>query len=175
MEAYRSSPARLRIAGGERAPEPPVVSLPPMPLEAIDGGSDTDDPTPADTSVWTRQHPAISIDPTSDVITDDGRELVFYLRSQGRDTVLMAGVHTNLCILRRSFGLVALAGYGLSPVLVADLTDAMYDPADPPYVNHKTGTELVIGYIEAFVAPTTRSSEVAVTSATPKGAPAVHW
>jgi hypothetical protein len=50
---------------------------------------------------------------------------------------------------------------GVSPVLVADLTDAMYDPADPPYVDHDAGTRLVIGYIEAFLAPTTQSGEVA--------------
>ena len=38
----------------------------------------------------------------------------------------------------------------------------MYDPATAPYVSHETGTELVIGYIEAFIAPTTRSDAVKV-------------
>lgn len=164
MDAYRESPARLRVAGGERAPAPEPMKRPPLPFEAIEGGSDTDDPFPQDTGVWTREHPAIAIDPASDVITDDGGELVGYLRAQARDTVLMVGVHTNMCILNRSFGLVALVGHGLTPVLVADLTDAMYDPADPPYVDHDAGTQLVIGYIEAFVAPTTRSEEVVVTT-----------
>lgn len=31
----------------------------------------------------------------------------------------------------------------------SDLTDAMYDPADPPYVDHADGTQLVISYIAA--------------------------
>jgi nicotinamidase-related amidase len=160
--AYSDSPARLRIAGYGPAPEPRPVAMPPMPMEPANGGSDTDDRLPPDTPAWSRQHPAIGIDADLDVITDDGRELVAYLRARKRDTVLMTGVHTNMCILRRSFGLVALAGHGLSPVLVADLTDAMYDPADPPYVDHDAGTALVTGYIEAFVAPTTHSGHVAV-------------
>lgn len=161
MGAYSDSPARLRIAGHGCATEPRPVALPPLPLEPSNGGSDTDDPLAPDTPVWSRQHEAIEIDADRDVITDDGGELVGYLRAEQRDTVLMTGVHTNMCILRRSFGLMALVGHGVSPVLVADLTDAMYDPADPPYVDHDAGTRLVIGYIEAFLAPTTQSGEVA--------------
>lgn len=161
--AYRESPARLRIAGYGPAPEPRPVAMPPMPMEPRDGGSDTDEPLAPGTPVWSRQHPAIEIKTGLDVITDDGRELVAYLRAQNRDTVLMTGVHTNMCVLRRSFGLVALVGHGLSPVLLADLTDAMYDPADPPYVDHDVGTQLVIRYIEAFVAPTAYSDEVAIS------------
>jgi nicotinamidase-related amidase len=160
IEAYRDSPARQRIAGYGPAPEPRPVAVPPMPMEPRNGGSDTDEPLAPDTPVWSRQHQAIEINTDLDVITDDGRELAAYLRAHDRDVVLMTGVHTNMCILRRSFGLVALAGHGLSPVLVADLTDAMYDPADPPYVDHDAGTQLVIRYIEAFVAPTTHSGEV---------------
>lgn len=163
IEAYRDSPARLRIAGYGPAPEPRPLAIPPMPMEPSNGGSDTDDSLAPDTPVWSRQHQAIEIKTDRDVITDDGRELVAYLRASGRDTVLMAGVHANMCILRRSFGLVALVGHGLSPVLVADLTDAMYDPADPPYVDHDVGTQLVVRYIEAFVAPTTSSGEVVIS------------
>jgi hypothetical protein len=62
-----------------------------------------------DTPVWSRQHQAIEINADLGVITDDGRELVAYLRAQNRDVVLMTRVHTNMCILRRLFGLVALA------------------------------------------------------------------
>jgi nicotinamidase-related amidase len=163
IEAYRDSPARLRIAGYGPAPDPRPVATPPMPMEPANGGSDTDEPLPPDTPVWSRQHPAIDINCDLDVITDDGGELVAYLRARSRDIVLMTGVHANMCILRRSFGLVALVGHGLSPVLVADLTDAMYDPADPPYVDHDAGTQLVISYIEAFVAPTVYSGEVLIS------------
>jgi nicotinamidase-related amidase len=160
--AYGDSPARQRIAGCGPAPSSRQAAMPPMPFLPANGGSDTDDPQAPDTPVWSRQHAAIAIDSGRDVITDDGGELAAYLRAVGRETVLMTGVHENMCILRRSFGLVALAGYGFSPVLVADLTDAMYDPADPPYVNHDTGKQLVTGYIQAFVAPTTHSKDVVI-------------
>ena len=96
------------------------------------------------------------------MITDDGSELAAYLHEQGRSFVLATGVHTNLCVLRRSFGLVVLVGYGFTPVLVRDSTDAMYDPADPPYVDHEAGTDLVVRYIEAFVAPSTGSDRIVV-------------
>lgn len=174
MRAYDGSAARKRIAGAGPAPGPPPtatppMATPPMPFVPADGGSDTDDPLAPGAPVWSRQHPRIAVDELRDVITDDGAELAAYLRACGRDTVLMTGVHTNMCILRRSFGLVALAGYGFSPVLVADLTDAMYDPAEPPYVDHDAGTQLVIGYIQAFVAPTTRSRDVVVGPAPASG------
>jgi hypothetical protein len=37
---------------------------------------------------------------------------------------------------------------GQKVALVRDLTDAMYNPARPPYVSHADGTRLVIEYIE---------------------------
>lgn len=162
MGAYGASAARARIAGCGPSPAPPTMALPPLPVSCDDGGSDTLDQLAPNTAVWSRQHPAIHIDEDRDVITDDGPELAAYLAEQGRSIVLMTGVHTNLCVLRRSFGLVALVGHGFSPVLVSDLTDAMYDPADPPYVDHDAGTDLVVRYIEAFVTPSTRSDRIVV-------------
>lgn len=160
MDTYRESAARARIAGFGPFPAPTAVKLPPPPVPCDDGGSDTVDEFAPDTAVWARQHAAVHIDQDRDVITDDGGELAAYLAEHERSVVLVTGVHTNLCVLHRSFGLIALLGYGFSPVLVADLTDAMYDPADPPYVDHQAGTELVIRYIEAFVAPSTRSDRI---------------
>jgi nicotinamidase-related amidase len=162
MAAYGSSAARTRIAGCGPFPAAPAIELPPLPVNCSDGGSDTVDQFVPNTPVWQRQHPAIHIDEERDVITDNGSELAAYLTEQKRSVVLMTGVHTNLCVLRRSFGLVALVGHGFSPVLVADLTDAMYNPADPPYVEHDAGTDLIVRYIEAFVAPSTRSDRIVV-------------
>ncbi len=160
MGAYAESAARARIAGSGPVPAPTAIDLPPLPVSCDDGGSDTVDDFAPNTAVWARQHAAIHIDEDRDVITDDGSELAAYLSGHGRSVVLVTGVHTNLCVLHRSFGLVSLLGYGFSPVLVADLTDAMYDPADPPYVEHDAGTDLIIRYIEAFVAPSTRSDRI---------------
>ena len=59
------------------------------------------------------------------------------------------GVHTNICILNRSFGIRQFTRLGFQVVLVRDLTDAMYDPRQRPFVSHTRGTELVIEHIEA--------------------------
>lgn len=168
MDAYEGHRARLRalrvpqVAGQAPVAAPTPARLPPLPIDDQGGGSDTDDLLAVGFKAWARQHEAIRIDENLDIITDDGLELASYLRFEGRDHVLMTGVHTNMCVLHRSFGLLALKSMGFSCVLVSDLTDAMYDPARPPYVNHDEGTRLVVEYIESFVAPTTLSSQVNV-------------
>ena len=75
--------------------------------------------------------------------------------------VLILGVHTNMCVLRRSFAIKQMVRWGQPIALVRDLTDTMYNPAQPPYVSHDEGTQLVIGYIERFWCPTVASEEIA--------------
>jgi hypothetical protein len=70
------------------------------------------------------------------------------------------GVHANMCILNRSFGIRQLARWGIHCILVRDLTDAMYEPSSRPFVSHATGTELVIQYIEQHWAPTVTSVQM---------------
>ena len=59
------------------------------------------------------------------------------------------GVHTNICILNRGFGIRQMTRLGFNIVLVRDLTDAMYDPRTRPFVSHTRGTELVVEHIES--------------------------
>jgi hypothetical protein len=162
MDVYQGSPARARVQGLRGSRPAGWLEVPAIPFEIENGGSDTEDEFPPDTPVWSRQHESIEIDQNRDIITDDGEELVTHFRMSGREMVLMTGVHTNLCILERSFGLRALTSQGFTAFLVADLTDAMYDPAQPPYVSHEEGTALVIHYVEAFVAPTVTSADVVI-------------
>ena len=61
----------------------------------------------------------------------------------------LLGVHTNICILNRSFGIRQMTRLGFQVVLVRDLTDSMYDPRKRPFDSHSRGTELVIEHIEA--------------------------
>ena len=63
------------------------------------------------------------------------------------------GVHTNMCVLGRPFGIRQMVNVGMNVVLARDLTDAMYDPREFPYVSHTRGTELVIEHIERFWCP----------------------
>ena len=66
----------------------------------------------------------------------------------GIEHLFIMGVHTNMCVLNRSFAIKQMVRWGKQVALVRDLTDAMYNPARPPYVSHAEGTDLVIGYIE---------------------------
>ena len=70
------------------------------------------------------------------------------------------GVHTNMCVLNRSFAIKAMVTRGLNVVLVRDLTDPMYNPARSPYVDHEVGRQLMLGYIEKFWCPTVDSQQI---------------
>jgi hypothetical protein len=156
MEFYRDHPQRQRML--EMAKVQPPVSLelkdPPLPIDDSDGGCDTPGDTPH--KAWTRQHPSISIG-SDDAISDDGSEIYSLLRQKDIKNLLICGVHTNMCILGRSFAIRQMVNWGMRCILIRDLTDAMYDPNDPPFVSHEEGTELVIEHIEKYWCPTTTS------------------
>lgn len=159
IDTYKDSPARSRILDA-----PPVEPTeaehadPPLPIDASDDGSDTGETEMH--RAWRSQHPGIRIDAERDVISDDGREIYSFLRSRNIETLLILGVHTNMCVLHRSFGIKQMVRWGIRPILIRDLTDTMYNPAMPPYVSHEAGTELIVGYIEKFWCPTILSSDL---------------
>ena len=70
------------------------------------------------------------------------------------------GVHTNYCILARSFGIRQMVRLGKNVVLARDLTDALYDPRQPPYVSHARGTEIVVEHIERYWCPSILSDDL---------------
>jgi nicotinamidase-related amidase len=157
MEFYQDHPARRRMLA-----TPPVAppadrphENPALPVDASDYGSDTGETTTY--KAWRRQHPDLVIDDERDLISDNGREIYSYLLLQQIDQVLIMGVHTNMCILNRSFAIKQMVRWGVAIALVRDLTDTMYNPAMPPYVSHDEGTALVIGYIEKFWCPSISS------------------
>ena len=63
-------------------------------------------------------------------------------------------------ILNRSFAIRQMTKWGIRCILIRDLTDAMYDPQDAPYVSHERGTEMVIEHIEKYWAPTITSTDL---------------
>ncbi|MDR3228105.1 MAG: hypothetical protein LBT53_01645 [Puniceicoccales bacterium] len=106
----------------------------------------------------------------NDVLTDDYKEIFDYLRHRGVKNVIMMGVHTNMCILGRPFGLRALRKQGFNTVFMRDMTDLMYNNAPGkenqwPKVNHFDGQRLVNAYIETFVCPTVLSTDITGTPA----------
>ena len=162
MAYYAGSPARERLLAAPKV-APPLDGPhddPPLPIDATGGGCDADREEPHPPWPWTREHPGITIDETVDVISDSGRDLYSFYQHRGIRHVLIMGVHTNMCVLNRSFAIKQLARWGLEVALIRDLTDAMYDPARPPYVSHEEGVRLVIEYIEKFWCPTVTSAEV---------------
>ena len=163
MAAYAGSPARARVLA--MPPVGPPQDLPhtdpPLPVDASDGGCDTEaGASGRDRRVWTRQHPRLAIDEAADAISDSGPEVYSLLHGRGIAHVLLMGVHTNMCILNRTFGIKQMVRWGVDIALCRDLTDAMYNPALPPYVSHDEGTRLVVEHIEKFWCPTFASRDL---------------
>jgi nicotinamidase-related amidase len=95
-----------------------------------------------------------------DIVSDSGVEIWNVLEDKKINNVIILGVHTNMCVLGRPFGLRQMAKNGKNVVLMRDMTDTMYNPKNWPYVNHYKGTELIIEHIEKFVAPTITSDQI---------------
>ena len=169
MEFYRDHPARKRaLAVTMVTPPAPIANWcsleeareGTLPIDDSDGGCDCQ-PQCKQGSPWTRQHPAIKI-ADSDFISDDGKQVYSYFASQGIGSVLYVGVHTNMCVLGRSFGIRQMTKLSLKPILVRDLTDTMYNPRMKPFVPHDRGTALVISHVERHWCPTTDSEALAL-------------
>ena len=108
---------------------------------------------------WTRQNPTIEIG-KYDGISDSGKEVYYFLKQLGIKNLIVMGVHTNMCVLGRSFAIRQMTRWGIRCILARDLTDTMYDPKDHPYVSHDEGTELVVKHIEKYWCPSILSSDL---------------
>ncbi|QDT52026.1 Trehalose utilization [Caulifigura coniformis] len=109
---------------------------------------------------WVKQTDIIVVDDSKDYITDLGDEVWSILETRGVKNVILAGVHTNMCVLGRPFGLRRMAENGKNVVLLRDMTDTMYNPKSAPYVSHFTGTDLIVSHIERHVCPTITSDQI---------------
>lgn len=105
------------------------------------------------------QHPDIKII-GYDGISHSGQEIYNFLEQEQRHNIVLMGVHTNMCVLGRPFGIRQQKYLGKNVVLCRDLTDALYDPRDKPYVSHARGVELVIEHIEKYWCPSIESSSL---------------
>src|SRR6185437_680588 len=61
------------------------------------------------------------------------------------------------CVLGRPFSIRQMVLQGQNVVLVRDMTDTMYNPAQEPHVSHFTGNDLVAEHIEKYWCPTITS------------------
>ena len=128
-----------------------------LPIDDSDMGCDCDKCTIRD--AWTRQNPLIEIAET-DAITDNGQETWNLLQQRGIDNVILCGVHLNMCVLGRPFGIRQMVKLGKNVALIRDMTDTMYCHERPPGVNHFHGTDLVVEHVEKFWCPSFLSTDI---------------
>src|SRR5262245_31931734 len=107
----------------------------------------------------TRQHAGLEII-GFDGISDSGQEIYNFCVQEGIKNIVLMGVHTNYCILARPFGIRQQLKLGMNVVLARDLTDALYDPRQPPYVSHARGTEIVVEHVERYLCPSVLSEDL---------------
>jgi nicotinamidase-related amidase len=182
MAAYKDHPGRKLAQSAPRAANLPrdigswCSKIPAeekgkYPLDQSDGGCDSEPAAQAKHSAslqqqgrnpktpWRSQIDVLKIE-SGDAISDSGVEIWNLLEQRGIKNVLLVGVHTNMCVLGRPFGLRQLAKNGKHVVLLRDMTDTMYNPASWPHVSHFRGTELIIEHIEKYVCPTITSDQI---------------
>ena len=128
------------------------------PIDSVTQGC-SDAPYCVTATVWTKEHDAIGID-DKDLISDSGSELAAVFKHRGIRNVMILGVHENMCVVGRSFGIRSLTQQGYRVALVRDLTDAMYDPRQWPFRSHFGGVALMTEYIETNLCPTILSSDI---------------
>lgn len=182
MEPYKDHPARKRAQSAPKAKNLPTGidqwcrQIPSeekgkYPIDQTDGGEDDDlkeheawhaklaamgrNPK----APWKSQHAGLKIH-DADAISDSGVEIWNLLEERGINNVMLVGVHTNMCVLGRPFGLRQMAKNGKHVVLVRDLTDTMYNPKKAPFVSHFEGTRLIVEHIEKYVCPTITSDQI---------------
>lgn len=166
MDVYADTPYRRRMQQAKPVEPPAPIAgwcyvdpdrEPPLPLDVA---NPCDDPVPPEqVRRYNREHPALDI-VAFDGVSDDGKEIYNFCRQEGIKNIAIMGVHTNMCVLGRSFGIRQMTRLGMNVVLVRDLTDAMYDPRQPPYVSHARGTELVVEHIEKYWCPSILSRDL---------------
>ncbi len=108
---------------------------------------------------WKTQSELIEIDADRDFISDRGDEVWNILEQREIKNVILVGVHLNMCVLGRPFGLRQMVRNGKRVALMRDMTDCMYNPQCWPYVDHFTGNDLMISHVERYVCPTITSDQ----------------
>jgi nicotinamidase-related amidase len=182
MKFYEGHPARQRAQAAPKA-----ANLPPdigqwckqipaeekgkYPIDQSDGGEDDD---PVEHAQWAEELKAKGLNPRApwtrqidvlrihdlDAISDSGVEIWNLLEQRGIRNVILLGVHVNMCVSGRPFGLRQLGKNGKNVVLMRDMTDSMYNPKMWPFVDHFAGTALYLEHVEKYIAPTITSDQI---------------
>jgi nicotinamidase-related amidase len=167
MKFYEGTPARELAKNAPRATPPSPLHgwryldlnrEAPLPIDDKDGGCD-DEPQCKNYIAWTREHPAVEV-VAGDAVSTDGQEIFNLFHQRGIKHIIYCGVHANMCVLGRTFGVRQMTDWGFDCVLARDLTDTMYNPRMSPQVSHEKGTELMMSHFERYWCPTTTSEQI---------------
>lgn len=109
---------------------------------------------------WMRQTELLVIDQEKDYICAEGDVAWAVLQKHKIKNVLLTGVHLNMCVLGRPFGLRQMKRAGKNVALMRDMTDVMYEPNSWPYVSHFSALDLVVEHVEQFVCPSITSDQI---------------
>ena len=181
-DAYANHPARKHATATPRSKSVPAgigswcYQIPSeekakYPIDQSDGGEDDD---PAEHKAWASKLAAMGRNPKTpwksqtdaltiadaDYISENGEEIWSILQARGVKHVVLVGVHLNMCVLGRPFGLRQMAKNGMNVALMRDMTDTMYNPKAAPFVSHFTGTDLMVEHVETLVCPTITSDQI---------------
>ena len=159
MNFYQEMSQRRRVMLAPRVGMPKLLEIsdPPLPIDDSDGGCDT--PQKPWYKAWTREIAKLEIG-EFDGISDNGEEVYRFLRQQGIKYLIVMGVHTNMCVLNRTFAIRQMTRRGIQCILARDLTDTMYNPKMRPFVGHDKGTDLVVEHIEKYWCPSVLSRDL---------------
>jgi nicotinamidase-related amidase len=171
---YKDTPQRRLAQEAPFAAAPAALSLPEhwgttwcglnaklegtLPIDDSDNGCD-DDPKCTVSQPWTRQIATIEIG-KPDAISDNGQEIWNLMAQRGVDNVILCGVHLNMCVLGRPFGIRQMTKLGKHVALIRDMTDTMYNHKRPPGVNHFRGTDLMVEHVEKHWCPSFTSTDL---------------
>jgi nicotinamidase-related amidase/type 1 glutamine amidotransferase len=117
---------------------------------------------------WSRQHAELKI-VEGDLIgnCNDQRELLNFCQARTVDTLIYAGVASNMCVLNRQFGMINIMQYGPKMIFISDLVQAitangLNPAAKTPDWNFTPakGSALIQRYLERHIAPSLESRQL---------------
>lgn len=108
-----------------------------------------------------------------DIITDDFVEMMggrvdgweyedCLFKERGIKNVIVAGCHTDICVVGRPFGCRGLVMAGYNTVLCRDLTNSTYNCSNRVQggPSHVEGTAIICDYVETYICPSITSTEI---------------
>jgi type 1 glutamine amidotransferase/nicotinamidase-related amidase len=173
VDFYKDYPQRRAMLAIEEKPLPPKTTFkPPAQPTGRDccecGPTQPCKTQPCKTNSfgrWSRQHPDLRIE-KDDLIgnCNDQRELLNFCQARNIDTLIYAGVASNMCVLNRQFGMNNIQQYVPDLIFISDLVQAITANGLDPKTKTEDwnftpakGSAIIQRYIEKHIAPSLES------------------